>query len=311
MPARLIVSFDCEGKWGIADRSRRRIDALSSEKLRKAYSEILSTLRVHNARATFGFVGALCMDRDWLQEKCLRLDQSISINGIDWLREAKAALKIGDLSGWCEPDLIKMVMADSNQHLCSHGGFHLPYDEKKVSVTAIDEDIRVIEELRGIYNLKLDVLIYPRNIIGYQIKLKKSGFKAYRDIDSCENIAGVYGKIIRIVNEFSSFDKIPIMGNHGIDDRDLVTLSSAKFLNAKIGLRKLVPVNVTKTRIDTIIKFAVANGSILHLYTHPHNFIADPTMGDKLNYLLAVASKYVKHGDLEIATMEDELNDDI
>lgn len=309
MKAKLIVSVDCEGKWGIADRGKKRLDVITSRNLLKSYNDILNILRKYNMRASFGFVAALCMDEEWLKEKCHQLERSISYNGNDWLTEVKASLKNKDLSGWCEPNLIKMVLDDGNQHVCSHGGFHLPYDEKKVSRNNINEDIKAIENFKSKYNINIDIMIFPRNIIGYQYILKNYNFKAYRDIDTCENIGGYKGKAIRFFNEMVSLDRFAKKKTAFDCKKKLICLSCAKFLNAKIGIRKYISVNITKCRIKNLVDSAVKSRSTIHFYTHPHNFINDHAMNDKFEYLLGIASEYRKCGKLEVQTMKDELDE--
>ena len=89
----------------------------------------------------------------------------------------------------------------------------------------------------------------------------------------------------------------------------MISLSPGKFLNASIGPRSLVPVAFTRKRIDTFLKHAVLTNSVVHFYLHPHNFIFDASMLDKLDYLLAEATEYKINGKLKITTMNGEFNE--
>lgn len=308
MVAKFVFSIDCEGKWGIADRGEQRQSQLTSKRLFNAYSGILTTLNRNDIRASFGFVGALCMNSEWLHERLISKKEALEFAGKDWLEGARLGVSTNDLSGWSEPSLIELVIKDGGQHICSHGGFHVPYDEKNTPEESIINDIKVIQEVRNYFGLKLDLLIYPRNVIGYQNHLAKAGFKAYRGLDRSESISGFVGKAYRIANEFLSVDCDDLVHVDGAQDGALIRLSSAKFLNAKIGIRKAVAACVTKKRVTALIKYAVTHGATVHFYTHPHNFISDPTMMEKLDYLMRVVAAYEKSGDLKVMTMEDELN---
>ena len=52
------LSFDCEGRWGMADRNHAWLSELTTENLTEAYEYILETLSKYNIGATFAFVGA-------------------------------------------------------------------------------------------------------------------------------------------------------------------------------------------------------------------------------------------------------------
>lgn len=309
MVAKFVFSIDCEGKWGIADRGEQRLGHLTSDRLLAAYNEILMVLNRNKIRASFGFVSALCMSRDWLHEKLYCAESSVYYAGKDWLVQARDDFLKNDYSGWSEPALVKLVQSHGEQHICSHGGFHVPYDEEKTPKASIAEDIEVIKASRMVLGLSLDILIFPRNIIGYRECLAGAGFKAFRGLDKSESVPGLVGKAYRIANEFLSMDcadlKLVVKNQEG----PLVQLSSAKFLNSKIGVRKFVPTHVTKNRIDTLVRYAVTQGVTVHFYTHPHNFISDPSMLEKHAYLMGVVAKYARSGDLKVMTMEDELNE--
>ena len=53
MTGKFIVSLDCEGKWGIADRSRDGMDFINNGKLLDVYTRILDIFEKYAFRATF------------------------------------------------------------------------------------------------------------------------------------------------------------------------------------------------------------------------------------------------------------------
>ncbi|SVE06845.1 uncharacterized protein METZ01_LOCUS459699, partial [marine metagenome] len=55
-----ILSFDCEGKWGMADIIDNNIDSsITNQNLTMAYRSILALLDKHKIKGTFAFVAAL------------------------------------------------------------------------------------------------------------------------------------------------------------------------------------------------------------------------------------------------------------
>ena len=85
-PGTFVVSLDCEGKWGMADRIDSALDArLTDAKLREAYRRILSLFSDLRLPASFAFVGAFTLSpaerarlADWFED--------VEIGGKNWLR---------------------------------------------------------------------------------------------------------------------------------------------------------------------------------------------------------------------------------
>ena len=58
--ARFILSFDCEGKWGMADDAAMASNnPINGDSLTKAYTQIFEILERHKIAATFALVGLL------------------------------------------------------------------------------------------------------------------------------------------------------------------------------------------------------------------------------------------------------------
>lgn len=307
MAAKLVISFDCEGKWGIADRGEARLSVITDTQLEYVYTKILTILNKYQCPATFGFVAAFCLHPEELVERVKYLDQNLIFNGSDWLAPVKTSLS--NLEGWTAPQLIDKVIAEGVHHVCSHGGFHIPYSESLTDHHAILEDINLVKSLHQSKKLSLDALIFPRNIVGFLPELQAAGFSGYREIDVRERVGGQIGKIQRIVNEYLSLDAYDFIEHNYNKKQGLTSLSPAKFLNAGIGIRKWVSPMTTFKRIDKLLKVAVENSSIVHFYTHPHNFISDPSMFEKLDYLLKTAKFYADRNQMNIITMRDEISE--
>ena len=74
MPGTFIISLDCEGKWGIADRDNRiESGFITRSALIRAYESLLRVLSVYEASATFAFVMALTLTKNELDDWMPRL----------------------------------------------------------------------------------------------------------------------------------------------------------------------------------------------------------------------------------------------
>lgn len=198
----LIISLDCEGKWGMADRDPSKLAFITGKELERAYLKILDLFEKYAIHATFGFVSALCLEREVLQGRVSDLCNAFTYNGQHWLSGAMNEMTQGKFEGWSEPQLIDHVMTRGHHHICSHGGTHIPYSEAGTPINAIRQDIELIKAVHSQKKLELDTLIFPRNIAGYRDELANAGFRGYRDMDIQERRGGILGKIGRLLNEY-------------------------------------------------------------------------------------------------------------
>ena len=309
MTAKLIISFDCEGKWGIADRNPDRQRLLTSAAISNAYKTILATLRRKNAHATFAFVAALCLPKDQVEAAIEENFHKLIFGRMHWLSAPRASARSNDFDGWSEPELPDLVRLEPRHHICSHGGFHIPYDEQNTPAEAIDADIDLIRSVDSRIGSRQTILVFPRNVIGYRNRLSESGFEAYRDADRRELKKGLAGRAERLFLELGSVDRGDSRKHSYQNNVGLTALTPGKFLNASIGLRSRIPLSLTKRRIDAFLSYAIKNDTVVHFYSHPHNFIADNTLANKLDYLLGRASVYRDKGSLRIVTMQDEFDE--
>ena len=306
MTGALVISLDCEGKWGIADRPKEGRSFISSEKLVGVYSRILDILEKYRFRATFAFVTALCIDADELRHLLSGVD--LRHAGKDWLAAPRLELGGGASDGWCAPDLLTQVRSRGVHHICTHGGTHLPYSNDATTQESVAWDISFARQHHERLGLDWGGIVFPRNVVGHLDVLAACDISYYRSMDRCEQVGGNVGKAIRLSNEFVSADRFGLR-KHGETQRGaLSALSSGKFINARIGFRRRVPSRLTLRRAEVMLDFAVSHGRILHLYTHPHNFINDVEMFEKLDHILCKATSLVKAGQLQVITMEDEFN---
>lgn len=306
MRGSIIISLDCEGKWGVADRPKSRRDCISNARLIDAYTRILNCFEKHQFKASFAFVSALCLDKDELLGMLSGVD--LRHSGGNWLTNPIAEIGSGAADGWCVPELMGMVMSRGVHHICTHGGTHLPYSNQLTPREAVVWDINFAKKFHERSGLPWGGLVFPRNIVGHLDSIAESGITFYRSMDRPEEIEGRFGKAIRLANEFVSADRFGLWEVGRAQRGVLSALSPGKFLNARVGFRRRVPASVTVRRVESMMEYAVSHGRIIHIYTHPHNFIDDVGMHEKLDIILGKANELVRRGKLVVMTMEGESN---
>ncbi|WP_157076558.1 polysaccharide deacetylase family protein [Castellaniella caeni] len=313
--ARFTISFDSEGKWGVADQGPKTLSYIDGSGLRDAYCRILALLRKYEVSATFGIVGALCMDHDELRDRVSSVPKLLYCNR-DWLAPVRQDINNGKYDGWSHPEILAMLMEDGKHELCSHGGFHVPYDEINTPVESIDRDLSLIHAVQQEKGIFFENIIFPRNVVGYLKLLRDFGFHGYREMDPREQGLGLVERLMRLSYEFTSFDlkdMIPVGKISGKSPpphfNKPVALSAGKFLNARIGIRNSISSRVSVQRIKKFVDEAVSSNLRVHFYTHPHNFIRDSGMFSKLEKILMLVSDYRDSGVLDVITMKDELGE--
>lgn len=291
-----IISYDCEGKWGVADILTKKQDSmLSSKNLLEAYSKLSNLHDRYQIRATWAFVGLMTMSFNEFKEKPWSKEGMFKGNKIfaSYLKNY-----YGQNDGWFIPEAVKLVI-NGNHELASHGFSHCIIDPADISATEFQTDLKLIKKLDIFKNQKQLTYVYPRNIVNHTEELKKAGFIGYRgQLCDWPNKLGPCG---RLLGEFNCWEKPQAHSSKG----SLIRIPSGYFLNWRKGIRSWVPLQVTKSRWKKLLNNAIKKGNIIHLWSHPHNFIDGTEMYNLLEFILSEASQFHKSGDLSIMTMKE------
>ena len=74
------------------------------------------------------------------------------------------------------------------------------------------------------------------------------------------------------------------------------------FLNWRSGIRKKIPIAVSTKRWQHIVDDAIKYKKVVHLWTHPHNFITGSEQFLLLENILKIIKKAQEQGQIEIMT---------
>jgi len=299
MSAYFIISFDCEGKWGVADHlTDHHRQYFTNQNLINTYTRILNLLEKYEIPATFAFVGAFTLS---VEEYYCHQDRfrAPSVNGIDWLVNFKKEVNAKNFDGWFVPKCLELVEQHYIHEIASHGFTHLPLDEKSITQNAFLNEMALIKDLTR-YGKNSDLtLVYPRNQIGYVDELKNFGFIGYRnDLDHKQNTP--FNALRRLSREFNIFS--PKSDPH-IQQTELpIRIPSGHFLNWRYGVRKKIPPQITVTRWKNMLEHAIKNNDVVHLWSHPHNFIDGKDMFSLFENILKNVAYEIKNQRLKAVT---------
>lgn len=181
MGAMFIISFDCEGKWGIADHLQA-LDRvlLTNHNLNRAYVKIIDLLNRYKINATFAFVGAFTMSideyythREWFENASSTIQ--------NWLQYFKRETQSGNFDGWFNPEPIMMVSQEGSHEIGGHGFSHIPLGESFISKADFIAEMDLFKKVPYFKDRERMTFIYPRNDVGYIDELRQAGFIGYRD----------------------------------------------------------------------------------------------------------------------------------
>ena len=290
MPARFILSFDCEGKWGIADRlASTRQSSLGDDKLREAYSAILAILDEYRIEATFAFVGVFSQSPQSfanLRPAIESLDRMIP----DFLIPALRDLDESTASGWHGHHLVDLVGQSRGSHeIALHGVTHVPWT--LMDEATAEAEMAIFDSLEGPIR-RSKTFVYPRNLVAHTAMLGRRGFAGFR------NSRPAQSRLRSILSEFNIFEapEQPCMPGR------IVTIPAGFFLNWRHGIRNLVPAALTRCRAKNLLRSAAASDAIVHYWLHPENVATAPSTLELVRKLAKDVAASREAGNCEVMT---------
>ena len=264
--ARFILSFDCEGKWGMADDvAMASNNPINGDSLTKAYTQIFEILERHKIAATFALVGLFAGGYEqYVDSRGELLD---SEPHRDWLKVPERSFATGFQDGWFYPELVNQIKARGNHEIASHSFTHLPLHNGGVAEKSFLTELKFVNQWKAQNSVELSTFIYPRNQIKFEDRLSDFEYVGYRQCD-IQNSA--YANRFQILQ-----DECNIARNsdkHSVSTRP-IAIPPGTFLNWRHGPRRVIPKWVTLKRWSNVLDHAVASGGVAHLWLHPHNLI--------------------------------------
>lgn len=296
MPARFILSFDCEGKWGVADNlTARRNAELSLDRLRRAYRDVLAVLDEFGVAASFAFVGTFSLDAERLRELLPAL-QDLSRTAPGYLDEAVAGCGRKGAEGWVGDWAVEAVANASTSHeLALHGATHLPWDWPGVTADVARDELGLLFDARAPLLERTSTYIYPRNAVAHREVLDEFGIVGARDRR---------GRSSRVASLLAEFD---VWTEPDADPPAAVPvrIPAGHYINWRHGARRAVPVGVSRVRARRMLERAAQCDGVVHYWTHPENIAAAPGTLELLRGIVEDVARMRDGGRCEVLTQDD------
>jgi len=288
--ATFILSFDCEGKWGVADAlASAHARQLTDERLGEAYRHILALLDEHEIGATFAFVGSFAQTREAFARVRPALEEFVR-DYPHYLGPALEQIADGKADGWHGDHLVEFVGNARTAHeIALHGVTHVPWTA--MDRRSAEAELTLFESLEGPVR-ESRTFVYPRNLVAHSGLLAEHGFLGFR------TAVPPRSRSASLLSEFNllAAPEQPIAGG------SIITIPAGYFLNWRHGVRRLVPPAVTVMRARRLLDAAAASDGIVHYWLHPENIVSAPATLPLLRMLLREVAQARDAGRCEVRT---------
>jgi peptidoglycan/xylan/chitin deacetylase (PgdA/CDA1 family) len=293
VPAYFILSLDCEGKWGAADRLTKghRRD-LSDLNLRRVYGAVIELLDEYQISATFAFAGGFTQSSTQLARLRPQLEE-LGVLAPNFLKPALRDIDETGGNGWHGNTLVEAVKSARMEHeIALHGVTHVPWTwmDRRFAET----EMRMFEALEGPIR-EAKTFVYPRNLIAHTNVIAEHGFEGFRAAGPRRSRA------MSLLSEFNIFEKpAPLARTSGI-----IRIPTGLYLNWRHGLRGLVPPALTRLRAKRLLRLAEAADGVVHYWLHPENIVTGPATLDSLRMIVRDVANARDDGRCKILTQLD------
>jgi hypothetical protein len=297
----MIISLDCEGKWGMIDTlSAHHDEVITRSALTYAYDELTKLFKSYDVPVTFAFVMAFVLDASERNEFADYL-VDYQFKGKSWLKNYTDAATSKKFDGWHFPEGLEMVRNNPAHEISCHSLRHSNFDQDHLQEADVELEMQGICAIAKKRQVDLKTFIFPRNKVGFLDQLCQNGFIGYRD--KINTAKGLVRRMHSLASEFNVFEKS--QPKTTTKKNEMVVIPSGYFFNWRFGARRCIPKALTVAKWKSAIDAACKSGEVVHLWFHPHNLIDGPTGLEVLADILRYATKRRDAGDLDILTQLD------
>ena len=309
LPGVFTMSFDCEGLWGPSTLTPSLRQQITQENLVAAYRGLRDALDEHELRATFAFVGAFVLTPDEVRQHAEWFE---TISGRQWPRtqEFLDAVANGRSSGWLSPECLEIIREAGCHELGTHGFQHIALRDHALTRADFERELLLVGKVGQLKNFTSRTLIYPRNQVGFLETLKSAGIVGFREyigmrrlgLPLPESLQTRWDALAALGRELKLWQK-PQPQPESVTSLDskadaATAIPAGYFLNWRVNLRRRIPLKLSVARWSRMLACAAKHGGMVHLWSHPHNFITGDRQLEFFGEILREAAAWVRRGDL-------------
>ena len=229
MSGNLIISLDCEGKWGLSNdlTITKKFTNLNLINTYKSLNNFFLNLKIP---VTYAFVGSFILNK---KEKknfdCFEnLNECYSEPLFNYFKSDEQNKK----EGWFVPEVFDIVNHEINEIAC-HSFSHLRFN-KNLDITKIDKELNNCKRVWNLKNIIYKTFIFPYNEIAHLSKIKELGFSGFRDHKFQKK--SFFSKFTNLVEEYNVWKKYKY--TEKVNKFNLTPIPGGLFFNWRFKFRK-------------------------------------------------------------------------
>lgn len=293
-PTTFILSLDCEGKWGVADRlTKRQHRWLTDDRLRDAYRNLIALLDEFDFPATFAFVG-LFAEPESSFRRLVPAIEDLRARAPSYLGPALEDSTTGSCQGWHGHWALDLVGGAKVRHeIGLHGITHVPWTwcDRAFFV----DELRLLPELTTAV-AQARTFVYPRNEVAHVDLLACAGLKGFR------NGRPHKSRLHSLLSELNLWSKAEPGPRNG---KPPIGLPAGHFVNWRSGARRLISARITQARFERMVDGS--DGGIVHAWLHPENIASAPETMAVLRKIVRSVAERRNRGRCAVLTQIDYL----
>lgn len=289
-----IISLDVELLWGYVMEPKSKVISMLQNDTRKgrgAVESLLAIFEKYNVPATWAIVGHLFLDH-------CKKENGIPHKGIprfkdDWYSEDTCS-NIGEAPLYYGRDIVESIISSPVKHeIALHSFSHVPFSEcsHEVAEAEVKEGIKTAREL----GVPLKSFVFPGDNIGHIDVLRENGFRIYRGKE-----------LVRLDRSQITWHWITDM----VAGRILAPPAQPKWVDGIWEIPSSMPfcdapflqfTLLPRARLG--IQRAIRSNKVFHIWLHPHNLVAYPSLVKRLDSLLSFVARRRDEDKLQVMTM--------
>ena len=295
---KLVISLDFELIWGVFDHVVPEEKEVYFNNTRQLIPKLLAIFAENKIQVTWATVGMLANENweEWLSN--IPEDLPLYTNSkYDAYAFGLEQLKSKKINSFFAPDLITSIVQTPYQELATHTYSHYYCLEAGQTESQFQTDLELACKLTEKWNLSPTSLVFPRNQYneGYLTVCEKLGITTVRTNPDCwywqeNSIPTMAKKIARTADAYIDLGRKDYPVSLLTEEEGVQLQPASRFLrpySSKFGLHDL-----HLKRVEQEMTLAAKNGTIYHLWWHPHNFGNHPEQS--LHYLSKIIKLFHK-----------------
>jgi peptidoglycan/xylan/chitin deacetylase (PgdA/CDA1 family) len=280
---RFVISLDFELHWGVRDIWSVDEYRANLEGVREVVPRLLDLFALRGIHATWATVGFLMADsREQLLDHLPAVRPAYRDRRLDPYAELPALGEDErDDPFHYAPSLLRLIASAPGQEVATHTFSHFYPLEPGASAEAFSADLDAALSLAGACGLSLTSIVFPRNQLSSEaLRIGAGrGLTAFRGTEQVwyqrarSGAPPPLARPIRLLDAYVPLGRHHLQLPHEVDG--LVNVPASRFLRACRGSPGLLD-TLRVARVEQAMSAAASQGTIFHLWWHPHGFGADP-----------------------------------